>query len=254
MFELGELFSFTLLCVLLFCSSNKCPETGTSLCPFVNCPVSGHFCSQSRTPRKVLILRVLPASCSTNWNLENLTSKRMNSQKTALKCSVCNSDSNVGFSGAVQSCEACKKFYERSIRENRYPGFSCRMHKNCNVDGPENRSSCQYCRFQKCLKSGMRSVPEQNGQNSVVTEGIKLVQTTKCAICGSESNGIHFGLITCEACKVRDIALSRFLSRAQLNLVFVLLSRPFSDVPFPKKSTRSTRACGKSANQATDVR
>ena len=122
---------------------------------------------------------------------------------TSLKCLVCDSDVNVRFYFGIQCCEACKKFYERSLSVDGYTNYTCRMFATCNIIGPKNRSACQACRLQSCIKAGMKPDHGNSFQNRIVAEGVKLVEATKCTVCGSHSNGIHFGLITCEGCKVR---------------------------------------------------
>ncbi|XP_019467234.2 retinoic acid receptor RXR-alpha-A-like [Meleagris gallopavo] len=53
----------------------------------------------------------------------------------------------------VYSCEGCKGFFKRTIRKDL--SYSCRDNRDCVVD-KRQRNRCQYCRYQKCLASGMR--------------------------------------------------------------------------------------------------
>ena len=53
----------------------------------------------------------------------------------------------------MYSCEGCKGFFKRTIRKDL--SYSCRDNRDCVVD-KRQRNRCQYCRYQKCLASGMR--------------------------------------------------------------------------------------------------
>ncbi|XP_035829683.1 acetylcholinesterase-like [Aplysia californica] len=69
-------------------------------------------------------------------------------------CRVCG-DRAAGFHYGVNTCEACKGFFHRSLR--RYKEYKCRANRTsgyCDYK-PGKRKSCQYCRFQKCLNAGM---------------------------------------------------------------------------------------------------
>ena len=70
----------------------------------------------------------------------------------AVACVVCNDKSSGKHYGQF-SCEGCKSFFKRSVRRNLT--YTCRGNRNCPVD-IHHRNQCQYCRFRKCLKMGMR--------------------------------------------------------------------------------------------------
>ncbi|XP_057261334.1 retinoic acid receptor RXR-beta-like, partial [Pezoporus wallicus] len=53
----------------------------------------------------------------------------------------------------VYSCEGCKGFFKRTIRKDL--SYSCRDNRACVVD-KRQRNRCQFCRYQKCLASGMK--------------------------------------------------------------------------------------------------
>lgn len=67
-------------------------------------------------------------------------------------CLICG-DKASGKHYGVYSCEGCKGFFKRTVRKNLT--FSCREEKNCLID-KRQRNRCQYCRYQKCLATGMR--------------------------------------------------------------------------------------------------
>ncbi|XP_054413356.1 retinoic acid receptor RXR-beta isoform X6 [Pongo abelii] len=62
-------------------------------------------------------------------------------------------DSGRGKHYGVYSCEGCKGFFKRTIRKDLT--YSCRDNKDCTVD-KRQRNRCQYCRYQKCLATGMK--------------------------------------------------------------------------------------------------
>ncbi|KAM4695770.1 retinoic acid receptor RXR-alpha-B-like isoform 1-T1 [Rhinophrynus dorsalis] len=82
-------------------------------------------------------------------------------------CAICG-DRSSGKHYGVYSCEGCKGFFKRTIRKDLT--YTCRDNKDCIVD-KRQRNRCQYCRYQKCLATGMKreggwgtSVPEDHGQ------------------------------------------------------------------------------------------
>ncbi|KAF5274574.1 hypothetical protein FQA39_LY07186 [Lamprigera yunnana] len=72
-------------------------------------------------------------------------------------CVVCGDRASGRHYGAI-SCEGCKGFFKRSIRKQL--GYQCRGSKNCEVT-KHHRNRCQYCRLQKCLACGMRTVQHE---------------------------------------------------------------------------------------------
>ncbi|CAO2608946.1 Retinoic acid receptor RXR-beta, partial [Lemmus lemmus] len=67
-------------------------------------------------------------------------------------CAICG-DRSSGKHYGVYSCEGCKGFFKRTIRKDLT--YSCRDNKDCTVD-KRQRNRCQYCRYQKCLATGMK--------------------------------------------------------------------------------------------------
>ena len=72
---------------------------------------------------------------------------------TSVECVVCGDKSSGKHYGQF-TCEGCKSFFKRSVRRNLT--YTCRGGRNCPVD-QHHRNQCQYCRFKKCLKVGMKS-------------------------------------------------------------------------------------------------
>ncbi|XP_053577882.1 retinoic acid receptor RXR-beta isoform X2 [Bombina bombina] len=67
-------------------------------------------------------------------------------------CAICG-DRSSGKHYGVYSCEGCKGFFKRTIRKDLT--YTCRDNKDCIVD-KRQRNRCQYCRYQKCLATGMK--------------------------------------------------------------------------------------------------
>ncbi len=77
-----------------------------------------------------------------------------NSQNLGIQqiCKICG-DTASGNHFGVQSCEACKSFFRRSVRAT--ARYACRGSRNCAIE-KNTRNRCQYCRLQKCTANGMR--------------------------------------------------------------------------------------------------
>lgn len=67
-------------------------------------------------------------------------------------CSICG-DRATGKHYGVYSCEGCKGFFKRTIRKDIV--YVCRSTGDCLID-MRQRNRCQYCRYQKCLRQGMK--------------------------------------------------------------------------------------------------
>ncbi|XP_062395385.1 retinoic acid receptor RXR-beta-A-like [Sardina pilchardus] len=83
-------------------------------------------------------------------------------------CSICG-DRSSGKHYGVHSCEGCKGFFKRTVRKDL--SYTCRDNKDCVVD-KRQRNRCQYCRYQKCLATGMkREAVQEERQRSREREG-----------------------------------------------------------------------------------
>ena len=81
----------------------------------------------------------------------NLNSKNL--------CPVCHSPrqgSHLYYGGPV--CVSCRGFFKRSVESDNFKLFECvQSTNNCSIDS-KARKSCRWCRFQRCLSSGMKPV------------------------------------------------------------------------------------------------
>ncbi len=67
-------------------------------------------------------------------------------------CTICG-DRASGKHYGVYSCEGCKGFFKRTVRKELT--YACRENRECTID-KRQRNRCQYCRYKKCLMTGMR--------------------------------------------------------------------------------------------------
>merc|ERR1719220_692812 len=67
-------------------------------------------------------------------------------------CTICG-DKASGKHYGVYSCEGCKGFFKRTVRKEL--SYACRENRNCTID-KRQRNRCQYCRYMKCLQTGMK--------------------------------------------------------------------------------------------------
>ncbi|CAH1785761.1 unnamed protein product [Owenia fusiformis] len=68
-----------------------------------------------------------------------------------MACGICN-DKATGLHYGIITCEGCKGFFKRTVQNKRV--YTCIADGNCEVTKTQ-RNRCQYCRFKKCLQSGM---------------------------------------------------------------------------------------------------
>ena len=70
------------------------------------------------------------------------------------ECLVCGANAGRHIHYGGQSCYSCKAFFRRAVIDNTYHNFKCAT-RSCSIDSKSWRS-CKWCRFQKCLSSGLK--------------------------------------------------------------------------------------------------
>ncbi len=72
---------------------------------------------------------------------------------TLLPCSVCGdvAPDHMHYGGVA--CFSCRAFFRRSVDKAHL--YECQEQARCHID-VTTRRHCQYCRYQKCLHSGMK--------------------------------------------------------------------------------------------------
>lgn len=67
-------------------------------------------------------------------------------------CAICG-DRATGKHYGAPSCDGCKGFFRRSVRQNHV--YTCRFGRSCVID-KDKRNQCRYCRLKKCFRAGMK--------------------------------------------------------------------------------------------------
>ena len=70
-----------------------------------------------------------------------------------IDCMICGDSASYQHYG-TRSCEGCKSFFKRTVLSN--STYKCSFNENCAIE-KGRKASCRYCRFQKCIASGMVS-------------------------------------------------------------------------------------------------
>jgi hypothetical protein len=70
------------------------------------------------------------------------------------ECLICGANAGRHIHYGGQSCYSCKAFFRRAVIDNTFKNFKCAT-KVCSIDSKSWRS-CKWCRFQKCLASGLK--------------------------------------------------------------------------------------------------
>ena len=82
-------------------------------------------------------------------------------------CPIC-CDKISGFHYGIFSCESCKGFFKRTVQNKK--NYACQRGGACPVT-TNTRKKCAACRFEKCLRMGMKL--EGNLLNSNFVFGLK---------------------------------------------------------------------------------
>ncbi|KAM3877015.1 LOW QUALITY PROTEIN: hepatic nuclear factor 4, beta [Diretmus argenteus] len=86
-----------------------------------------------------------------------------------IACSIC-ADKATGKHYGASSCDGCKGFFRRSVRNNH--AYTCRFSRQCVVD-KDKRNQCRYCRLRKCFRAGMRKEAVQNERDHISSHRAK---------------------------------------------------------------------------------
>ncbi|XP_070570500.1 peroxisome proliferator-activated receptor delta-like [Ptychodera flava] len=89
--------------------------------------------------------------------------RKRNTIASKIKCCVCG-DTATGLHYGVHSCEGCKGFFRRTLRMNLlYEPCPYRSRRPCDIN-ISSRNKCQFCRYQKCLDTGMSTKAVKMGR------------------------------------------------------------------------------------------
>ncbi|XP_070688252.1 hepatic nuclear factor 4, beta [Pempheris klunzingeri] len=106
---------------------------------------------------------VIPLQTNTTEESSSPTSSLSQPDGGMAQCSIC-ADRATGKHYGASSCDGCKGFFRRSIRNSHV--YSCRFNRQCIVD-KDKRNQCRYCRLRKCFKAGMRKEAVQNERDCI---------------------------------------------------------------------------------------
>jgi len=67
-------------------------------------------------------------------------------------CAICGVKGS-GYHYSVYSCEGCKAFFKRTVQNDLI--YKCNLLQLCIII-KETRNQCKFCRYTKCLRSGMK--------------------------------------------------------------------------------------------------
>ncbi|CAC5385736.1 unnamed protein product [Mytilus coruscus] len=98
---------------------------------------------------------------SNNYSRQNSTSSSSKTLHCLPPCRICEEKAS-GFHYGVNTCEACKGFFRRSIK--RVTQYKCVESNNSCVIEPGKRNICPKCRFDKCVKVGMSKSAIKTGR------------------------------------------------------------------------------------------
>ncbi|KAK4474995.1 hypothetical protein MN116_002095 [Schistosoma mekongi] len=138
--------------------------------PIISSPLlsNNNNCTSPSQSSVCCLLRPSGRSTSTSSGSSCGSSNSTSLSSGQYMCSIC-SDRASGKHYGVFSCEGCKGFFKRTVRKELT--YICRDNQECQID-KRLRNRCQYCRFQKCLRVGMRreAVQEERQQQQLQSE------------------------------------------------------------------------------------
>ncbi|TNN13937.1 Retinoic acid receptor RXR-gamma-A isoform 2 [Schistosoma japonicum] len=138
--------------------------------PIISSPLlsNNNNCTSPSQSSVCCLLRPSGRSTSTSSGSSCGSSNSTSLSSGQYMCSIC-SDRASGKHYGVFSCEGCKGFFKRTVRKEL--SYICRDNQECQID-KRLRNRCQYCRYQKCLRVGMRreAVQEERQQQQLQSE------------------------------------------------------------------------------------
>ena len=79
-------------------------------------------------------------------------------------CAICEVNTgSYNLNYGANTCLSCRAFFRRAIQKTRNPSFACKFDGNCTIV-EETRRCCKKCRFDKCLRAGMRAECVMQGE------------------------------------------------------------------------------------------
>jgi len=125
-------------------------------------------------------------------NTLNKKIPKINTLHKSYQCMVCGDKASIEYFG-VLSCDSCRGFFKRSIKNEK--AYSCSLGKNC-VLNKKTRNHCQGCRIAQCYKVGMNKtdVEVELAQERQKRQGKKKAVAAKNNYSDSEENPLSIDL------------------------------------------------------------
>lgn len=82
---------------------------------------------------------------------------------TVIICPVCGNEAGKHTHYGGRGCSSCRAFFRRSVQNRTFEAFKCPGNQACRIDS-KSWKSCRFCRFKKCLASGMKPAWVLNDQ------------------------------------------------------------------------------------------
>ncbi|PIC23798.1 hypothetical protein B9Z55_017370 [Caenorhabditis nigoni] len=92
----------------------------------------------------------------------------MESPPSLLYCGVCSDTADAVHFGGL-SCRACAAFFRRKVAGGKM-SIGRRCNGNCKLDTVVSRRLCPFCRYDKCLRIGMKTTAVLSRLATVKTE------------------------------------------------------------------------------------
>uniref|UniRef100_A0A182YVP7 Uncharacterized protein n=1 Tax=Biomphalaria glabrata TaxID=6526 RepID=A0A182YVP7_BIOGL len=167
-----------------------------------------------------------------------------------IPCRVCAAPSS-GFHFGALTCEGCKGFFRRMVKEREAYNYKCSKSGTCEVNAM-TRNMCKACRYNKCIQIGMSVDGSRIGrQPNAVKHAISLEAKKQIALKtepnlpNSKAENFNFDSVVLQPCLPGDVELDQehclnspgdIRNPKQENLSPLDHSRQFSDVGSPLHS------------------
>nr|ASL70556.1 nuclear receptor [Brachionus calyciflorus] len=136
--------------------------------------INGDSPDSSITNNGTIIISTNDILTSSNTNQNRSNQNLVEIDNTSLKplgsCVICG-DKGSGYHYSVYSCEGCKGFFKRTVQKGL--SYKCREYENCIIN-KQTRNHCQFCRFQKCVLSGMKREAVREDRNTPMKQNKRI--------------------------------------------------------------------------------
>merc|ERR1712013_650019 len=137
------------------------------------------FLRKDPLPVPYCIPKFLPVSCENisptkiDQNVIGIIKRKYRQRKPhrILHCNICGDIAGSHSHYGGQACSSCRSFFRRAVQSEYNLAYFCMKDRNCEIT-KKSRKKCQYCRYQACLKAGMRPAWVSNEE-----EAMRLLKT-----------------------------------------------------------------------------